>query len=382
MMRWWWFGPSVTKAEIARELETMKAGGIGGVEIQPVYPLEPDSAAIKNLPYLSDEFLDAVRFANDKARELGMRVDITAGSGWPYGGPQVGIDRAASKLRIERVPAAAGAKRPYIGAGEQLITELPAPDGSRDTLVFIASRTGPDGEARRRGRRRLRAGSLRPSRARHVSGKVGDRLLTAFGTTPPTAIFCDSLEVYESDWTPDFLKEFAARRGYDLKPHLAELAVEAGPQTAALRHDWGQTLTELVGEHFVAPLQDWAHRHQTKLRIQAYGTPPATLSTYAHADLPEGEGPQWRTLSSTRWASSASHVFGRPVTSSETWTWLNSPVFRASPLDMKVEADLHFLQGVNQLVGHGWPYTPETVAYPGWRFYAAAVFDERTRGGS
>src|SRR5207247_2363622 len=66
-----------------------------------------------------------------------------------------------------------------------------------------------------------------------------------------------------------------------------------------------------------------------------------------------------------------------PVTSSETWTWLNSPVFRASPLDMKVEADLHFLQGVNQLVGHGWPYTPETVAYPGWRFYAAAVFDEK-----
>jgi hypothetical protein len=65
------------------------------------------------------------------------------------------------------------------------------------------------------------------------------------------------------------------------------------------------------------------------------------------------------------------------VTTSETWTWLHSPVFRATPLDMKAEANLHFLQGVNQLIGHGWPYTPETVEYPGWRFYAAGVFNEK-----
>jgi len=33
--------------------------------------------------------------------------------------------------------------------------------------------------------------------------------------------------------------------------------------------------------------------------------------------------------------------------------------------------------GINQLIGHGWPYTAEGVDYPGWRFYAAAVFDEK-----
>src|SRR5436190_333778 len=42
MMRWWWFGPAVTNAELERELRTMKQGGIGGVEIQPVYPLALD----------------------------------------------------------------------------------------------------------------------------------------------------------------------------------------------------------------------------------------------------------------------------------------------------------------------------------------------------
>ena len=57
MMRWWWFGPAVQKRELERELRTMKEGGIGGVEIQPVYPLaldDPDHG-VKNLPYLSDE---------------------------------------------------------------------------------------------------------------------------------------------------------------------------------------------------------------------------------------------------------------------------------------------------------------------------------------
>src|SRR2546421_7950091 len=52
MVRWWWFGPAVTKPELERELRVMKEGGIGGVELQATYPLLPDdpTAGIKNLP--------------------------------------------------------------------------------------------------------------------------------------------------------------------------------------------------------------------------------------------------------------------------------------------------------------------------------------------
>jgi hypothetical protein len=32
MMRWWWFGPTVTRAGLERELRLMRDGGIGGVE--------------------------------------------------------------------------------------------------------------------------------------------------------------------------------------------------------------------------------------------------------------------------------------------------------------------------------------------------------------
>jgi len=70
-------GPAVAPAEIERELRTMKAGGIGGVEIQPVYPLALDDAehGIRNLPYLSDDFQQALRFAAAKARELLERAE-------------------------------------------------------------------------------------------------------------------------------------------------------------------------------------------------------------------------------------------------------------------------------------------------------------------
>lgn len=44
---------------------------------------------------------------------------------------------------------------------------------------------------------------------------------------------------------------------------------------------------------------------------------------------------------------------------------------------MKAEADIHFLQGINQLIGHGWGYTPPGVEYPGWRFYAAGAYSEQ-----
>ena len=386
----------------------MKAGGIGGFEIQPVYPVVLDDPArgLVTHPFLSDAFLDHVRFTAAKARELGLRADLTVGSGWPYGGPQVAVSQAAGKLRIERVTVAAGAAAapvPDIRSGERLIAAFLAPVSpataakglrevttiaggrlvlpdrapqARDVLFFISSRSGMMVKRPAVGAEGFVLNHYDRAAVDHYLREVGDRLIGAFDQ-PPYAVFCDSLEVYESDWTDDFLEAFKARRGYDLRPLLPALALDAGPASAAIRHDWGQTLSELLDERFLAPMQAWARARGTKFRLQGYGIPPATISGNAIVDLPEGEGYRWTTLTSSRWAASIGHLFDRPVVSSETWTWLHSPSFRASPLDMKAEADLHFLQGINQLIGHGWPYTADGVADPGWRFYAAGVFNHR-----
>jgi alpha-L-rhamnosidase len=414
MMRWWWFGPAVTKPEIERELRVMQDAGIGGVEIQPVYPLALDDPkrGFRNLPYLSDEFIDALRFASSKAHELGMRVDITLGSGWPYGGPATPVTEAAGRLRYEQVQIPADARSiptPSISTGERFIAAFIAPgdehnfssqkvsleslerltdvkpprlsiphnlSGPRVALFFISSRTGMQVKRAGVGAEGFVLDHYDRSAIENHLTRVGDRLMQGFGSTPPYAVFSDSLEVFASDWTGNLLDEFRKRRGYDLTPYLPALVGDIGERTGAIRHDWGETLTELAEEHYLTPIREWAHAHGTQFRSQTYGVPPVVLSSNSLVDLPEGEGPHWRNFGTARWAASASHLYGRPVTSSETWTWLHSPAFRATPLDMKAEADLHFLQGVNQLIGHGWPYSPPSAGNPGWRFYAAAAFNE------
>jgi hypothetical protein len=414
MMRWWWFGPAVAKPEIKRELEQMKSAGIGGVEIATLYPLALDNPQNRfhNMPFLSDEHLDALRFAASEARELGLRVDITLGSGWPFGGPHIAVTQAAGAMRVETVEIPAGAKSiaiPSVTTGERLEAVFLVP-GSRDSPVaqrgnqvrepviergrlqissglngpheavfFISSRTGMTVKRPAVGAEGFVLDHYDQNAIETHLHAVGDRLMEAFGDHPPYAVFSDSLEDYGSDWTPDMLQEFRQRRGYDLTPHLLALIADIGPETAAIRHDWGKTLTELANEHYLKPLHEWANRHHTLFRSQTYGFPPVTLSSNQYEDLPEGEGKatllMWRQFSDTRWAASAGHLFGKPVISSETWTWLHSPAFRATPLDMKAEADLHFLQGINQLVGHGWPYSPEMAGEPGWRMYAAGAFN-------
>ncbi|MDE3199774.1 MAG: glycoside hydrolase [Acidobacteriota bacterium] len=411
MMRWWWFGPAVQKSELARELNVMKAAGIGGVEIANIYPLETNDPArgIENLPYVSPAHLDALHFANEEAHRLRLRVDITLGSGWPFGGPAIPVTQAAGELHViptEIEPGITTVKVPYIGEGEKWIAGFLLPPGDdrdashalavktaakgwytfsadsqpRILLTFVSSRTGMMVKRPSVGAEGFVLDHYDSAALQTHLKAVGDKLLSAFSDQPPYAIFSDSLEVYASDWTPDLLAEFQKRCGYNLVPYLPALVMNDGPETAAIRHDWGRTLTELADENYLEPLETWAKEHHAYLRSQTYGYPPVTLSSNRIVDLPEGEGKatfeMWRKFSDTRWAASAGHLFHRNVISSETWTWLHSPAFRATPLDMKAEADLHFLQGINQLVGHGWPYSPPQEIEPGWRMYAAAAFND------
>jgi len=404
MMRWWWFGLAVEKPEIRRELEQMKADGIGGVELAFVYPqvLDDPAKGLVNEPFLSEPMLDNVAYAASEGRRLGLRVNVTLGSGWPYGGPATTPAEAAGCLRVAELAVAPGATRlPAVplkegesvvsislvegepqhwkASTEQLLgqtKDFPPSTAPRTALVFIASHTGQQVKRAAVG---AEGWVLDPfshqAVATHLHA-VGEPLVKAFGSAPPYAIFSDSLEAYGADWTPDLPAEFRRRRGYDLLPQLPELVAGGSAEAEKVRHDWGKTLTELVDENYLSQINAWAEAHHTKFRSQTYGEPAVSLSSQSLVDLAEGEGPHWRAFSTLRWATSANHLFGRNVTSAETFTWLHSPAFRATPLDMKAEVDLHFLIGVNQVIGHGWPYSPPQIGAPGWSLYAAAVFND------
>jgi len=402
-MRWWWYGPAVAKPQLEREMKLMKEGGIGGFEVQPTYPLALDDErpGLKNLKLGSPEFLDMLKFTAAKAKELGLRMDLTLGSGWPYGGPQFTDSEGASAIASQTVTAPAGQRRVEVPKLPNARTqtpvaaflrvggtyqELPIRDGAVELPADVTGETQVLFAIARQGIMLVKRpsvngeGNVIDHYSPAVIGKfireVAEPAIAACAPNYPYAVFCDSLEIGGENWTPTLLDEFKKRRGYDLRPLLPALFVEMGPKTAEIRHDWLLTCTELFNEKFNAAFKKLAAKYNTRFRIQGYGSPPAALHSYAYADLNEAEGFLWQTFEESRWASSASHLLGRPVTSTETWTWLGQVVFRARPIDMKAEADMHFLQGINQLIGHGWPYTAEGASYPGWAFYAAGVFNQ------
>jgi hypothetical protein len=398
MVRWWWFGPSTTDAEIDREIAAMHAEGFGGFEVQATYPQSPDDPAhgIRNVPFLSAPFLAGLRHAGETARAQGMRIDVTLGSGWPYGGPSVPVTQASEEVRkiVIALPAnAASAPLPAVGTGESVLAafiegrriavdaqtsvlRMTPVSRTRTVELFLQGRTGQQVKRAAYGAEGYVVDHLNRAAISGYLDSVGAPLLSAFKSVPPPyAMFSDSLEAYGASWTDDLPVEFRRRRGYDLLDHLPALFDDTA-EGAPVRYDYARTLTELLDERYFTTITAWAHAHGTRFRTQAYGTPPPALSSAALVDLPEGEGADWRTFTSTRWATSAAHLYNRPVVSAETWTWLHSPAWAATPLDMKMEADRMFLQGINQIIGHGWPYSAPGVAEPGWAFYAAAALND------
>jgi hypothetical protein len=189
------------------------------------------------------------------------------------------------------------------------------------------------------------------------------------------AFFNDSYEVDDaegqSDWTPKFLEEFRARRGYDLRQQLPALLGEGETdRRARVLHDFRETVSDLLLERFTAPWREWAHRRGALVRNQSHGSPANILDLYAASDIPETEGTD---IVRMKFASSAANVTGRTLAAAETVTWLDEH-FLSSLGDVKRAVDLNFLGGINHVVYHGLAYSPPEDRWPGWLFYAAVHF--------
>ena len=207
MMRWWWFGPAVDRGEIDRELTVMAGAGLGGVEVAYVYPLSTDSDT-----FLSPEFLADLRYAADAAHELGLRFDLTLGSGWSFGGPHITAEYAARKLHWERREISPGSARipvnaswpgdelvaAYLGSGSlqeppEELSQLPVVDGSieipdgtgtRQVLLAYAQLTGQNVKRAAFGAEGPVLDHYSATAAQQHLRHVGDRLLDAVPRAP------------------------------------------------------------------------------------------------------------------------------------------------------------------------------------------------------
>jgi hypothetical protein len=188
--------------------------------------------------------------------------------------------------------------------------------------------------------------------------------------------FNDSYEVDDaqgqSNWTPAFFSEFKTRRGYDLKDQLPALFGQDTPENnARVLCDYRETISDLLLENYTRLWHTWAKGHGAIIRNQAHGSPANILDLYAATDIPETEGTEVLRL---KFASSAAHVTGKKLTSSESTTWQNEH-FVSTLADIRKALDVYFLGGVNHIFYHGTEYSPKDAPWPGWLFYAAVHYE-------
>lgn len=393
--RWWWLGSAVDQPNLRRLLSAYQQAGIGGVEICPIYGAKGYESRF--IDYLSPQWMRMFAFTTGEAHRLGLGVDLTTGTGWPFGGPWVTPAIASSGVILQRYDVAGGA-----GLTEGLprgILRCLMAVGSDGRQIDLTARvrdgrldwTAPAGAWRLYAVVQRGTGQQVKRAAPGGQGNVLDPLSPAamsaylarfdaafkdYRGPPPRAEFHDSYEYFGATWTNGFFAEFQKRRGYDLRAQLPAFFGD-GPADRAdrVKSDYRETIAELH-QAYIARWTEWSHAHGSLTREQAHGSPTNIEDVYATADIPETEifGPvvdrQFPMLS---FASSAAHVTGRTLASSETFTWLGEH-FQVSLADLKPAIDFVFLSGINHMFFHGIPYSPADAPWPGWLFYAAVNF--------
>lgn len=390
--RWWWLGSGVDAANLTRELEAFSQAGIGGVEICPIYGAKGYEA--RDLPFLSEKWTAAYAHTAKESTRLGMGVDLTTGTGWPFGGPQVkDADASASIESIKSKAEGGKALTLDLPKGKlEVLCAWPDQGDPVDLLPHVQSGrlkwTAPAGNWRIHGLV-SKHGIQKVKRA--APGGAGwvldpfstdsiDRYLKSFDPAldrpevpEPRAHFHDSFEYYGAGWTDGLFGKFQQLRGYDLRTQLPAFHGEGEPDTVArVRADYRETLSDLHRD-YLAQWHDWAKLRGSLTRNQAHGSPGNLLDHYAVADIPETEifrHVDEAQIPMLQFASSAAHLTGKKLVSAETFTWLGEH-FQVTPAALKQAADFVWLGGVNHILFHGIPYSPQDAPWPGWLFYAS-----------
>jgi hypothetical protein len=434
--RWWWEGSAVDKENLAWNMESYHEAGLGGLEITPIYGVKGQED--KFIQYLSPKWVGMLKYTLQEAKHLDMGIDMANATGWPFGGPWVTAADASKELFSKTYDVKGGSslaekvefiQQPLVRADGQApkITDLIEPVSSNKNLQLMAldqvrfekpipltvlmaydgkgqalnltskvdasgklnwtapvgsdwklyglflgwhgkmvERAAPGGEG-------YAIDHFSATALHHYLDKF-DKAFAGQKVLGIRAFFNDSYEVDDargqSNFTPEFFSEFIKRRGYDLRDHLP--ALFGTEKDGRIFSDYRETMSDLLLDNFTKPWHAWGQSKGSMIRNQSHGSPSNILDLYAAIDIPETEG---LDILRYKFATSAAHVNGKPLASSESATWLNDH-FLSSLGDVKQVIDKYFIGGVNHIFYHGISYSPKDAPWPGWLFYAAVHFNQ------
>ncbi|NOU61293.1 glycosyl hydrolase [Marinifilum caeruleilacunae] len=419
---WWWMGSAVNKTDIKQQLIEFKNAGLGGVHIVPIYGVKGYEKQFKS--FLSEEWLEMVQYTINEAKELGLGVDMTLGTAWPFGGRWITSEYAAKKLisrefnfensdslflDIDEVKSKAGILNVvaiYAFNGKERLNlkdqiknahlNQKVAYGDWKLNIFgmgqteqMVKRAAPGGEG-------LVMDYFDQKSVNYYLNQFDTIFTITKFPIQPRAFYHDSYEVYRANWTGQFLGVFKEIQNYDLLDYLYVLEDRTDENYELIVHDVRETLSELLYSEFTKTWTEWTTNQAKISRNQAHGSPSNLLDLYALADIPETEAfgcsdfsipnlscdPDYRAGKFGRpnplmmkFASSPAHLLNKPLVSSETATWL-ADHFKVPLKRVKPQIDELFTAGINHVFYHGITYSPKEEGFPGWLFYASTNFGQ------
>ena len=410
---WWWMGSAVDEENLSYNLESLADIGIGNVHVIPIYGVKGEED--QYIDFLSPKWIDNLEFTVIEAGKLGMNVDMSTTTGWPFGGSHISPVHAALKFEFERISLSGNGNivkqvdvnnlktviafsndNKNINLNDKINDEgllnWTAPSGQWDIYFTYNKGTGQMVKRAAPGNVGL---VLDPFSAEGLDYYL-ERYDKAFAQNQNIdlrAQYHDSYEYYHATWTNDFFERFNDRNNYDLRNYLPNL-LDSANVNSYIKADYRRTLAAFHLE-YIEKWSKWSHQKGWITRNQAHGAPGNLLDLYAASDIPETETfgsrkfeiPGLRYIEENnsrseppnplilKFASSAAHVTGKKLIASETGTWLRDH-FKSSLSQIKPEIDELFFCGINHIFYHGNAYSPREANWPGWIFYASTHFEK------
>ncbi|NQT89039.1 hypothetical protein HQ560_19880 [bacterium] len=292
---WFWNGDQ-SEAEITRQLELARAGGLRGMAVH--------ARAGNRTEYMSERWLALVRHACSEARRLGLEIWLYDEEGYPSGSvggrlPARGEQYQQHALAYAYVTAAEAAQDPHLVrafAADDLAVPVAPASLPPDTEVLAFSKTCLPHYVDTLDRDVLEAFLDMTHRP------YAEALSEFFGNTV-TAVYTDDLnhllvhgghDPYLS-YTDALEDVFRQRFGYSLLDRLPAL-VENVPDNGRVRIDYRRTVLRLFLDNFVEPMRQWCDRHGVLLTghlsgdegtmLQAICRFTAPMPFYEHETVP------------------------------------------------------------------------------------------------
>ena len=180
-------------------------------------------------------------------------------------------------------------------------------------------------------------------------------------------VMMDSWEAGMQNWTDEMLSEFQARRGYDPRPYLPVLTgrvVGSADVSDRFLWDFRRTLADMFAENHYGTMAKLLKQRGIGIYAEAAGVSMEviedTLLNKSKVDIPMGEfwvralHPELQYYVDVRGAASASHVYGKNLVATESFTGGGYE----APFTLKKVGDYWFAQGVNRIVFHTSAHQP------------------------